>query len=290
MPDHMKRLIVNADGFGFGPGATQGVLDAIKAGGFITSVSVNANFPEAARVRELVEKHPQISVGVHLNPVVGRPCLPPQQVPTLVDSEGFFHGPEFRRRWQKGLISTDELRAEFLTQIEYIRDMAGDALTHLDSHQNLHLNYFDLFLEVARKSNIVRMRVNASIVGLEAADSRQRWLPYLRRPQLWLAHRYRRIQMRRARRAGMKMADALVTVGHAGVGGKATTEGWQNILANLPNGTFEIYCHPAYPDETLRRWAAYVSHREDELRVLSNPSLRETAKQKGVKLISFHDI
>ena len=44
--------MVNADGFGFGPGATQGVFDAL-AGGFISSVSVNANFPEATRVEEL---------------------------------------------------------------------------------------------------------------------------------------------------------------------------------------------------------------------------------------------
>ena len=46
MVSSRKRLIVNADGFGFGPGATQGIIDALREGKFITSVSVNANFAE----------------------------------------------------------------------------------------------------------------------------------------------------------------------------------------------------------------------------------------------------
>ena len=63
-----KRLIVNADGFGFGAGATQGILDAIREGHFISSVSVNANFPDAERIAELISEFPHVSIGVHLNP------------------------------------------------------------------------------------------------------------------------------------------------------------------------------------------------------------------------------
>jgi chitin disaccharide deacetylase len=285
-----KRLIVNADGFGFGPGATQGVVEAIERGGFITSLSVNANFPEAERIRELVEKHPTISVGVHLNPVVGRPCLPPAEVSTLVNSDGFFHGAKFRARWRQGRISAGELRAELTAQITRIREMAGAALTHLDSHQNLHLDYFGLFLEVARQTRVPCMRTNASLIGLELNHPWKRWGTYLRRPHVWLGHRYRRRQMRRARRSGMRMADALVTVGHVGAGNKSVMENWLRILANLPAGTYEIYCHPAYPDETLRRWATYVDDRLKELAILSDPRLVAAAEQAGVELISFHQL
>lgn len=64
--DSVRRLIVNADGFGFGPGATQAIFEAVAASGPITSVSVNANFPDAERLGEFVKQFPHISVGVHV--------------------------------------------------------------------------------------------------------------------------------------------------------------------------------------------------------------------------------
>src|SRR5918996_2315942 len=100
-----KRLIVNADGFGFGSGATQGIMDAIREGHFISSVSVNANFPEVERIRALVAEFPHVSIGVHLNPMAGKPCLPPDQVPSLVGKDGCLQNEQFPRLLRKGAIS-----------------------------------------------------------------------------------------------------------------------------------------------------------------------------------------
>jgi hypothetical protein len=111
-----KKLIVNADGFGFGPGATQGVMDAIREGKFISSVSINANFPDVEQVRELVTKFPHLSLGVHLNPMVGGPCLPADQAPSLVGPDGFFHGGSFLRLLRSGAIVFAELEAELDAQ------------------------------------------------------------------------------------------------------------------------------------------------------------------------------
>jgi len=60
-----KALIVKADGFGFGSGATQGILDAIN--------------------------------------MAGRPYLPPHRVPALVGSDGSFHEEDaFLRLLEEG--------------------------------------------------------------------------------------------------------------------------------------------------------------------------------------------
>ena len=286
-----KRLIVNADGFGFGPGATQGILEAIDGGGPITSVSVNANFAEAARVRELVERHPRVSIGVHLNPIVGEPCLAPAAVPSLVQPDGSFWNGQFRARWRSARIRRRELETEFDEQIRRVKALAGDRLTHLDSHQNSHLFYFRLFLRVARKWRIPFIRTNASLIALEAEDPRRaRRAAYLRRPDVALGHFYRRRQMRRAVRCGLRMADRLVAVGYGGVGNKAIPENWTRILRNLPEGTYEIYCHPGYPDAVLRRWATYAEPRRQELEILRTPALRCAAAEAGVQLISFLEI
>jgi predicted glycoside hydrolase/deacetylase ChbG (UPF0249 family) len=60
-----RRLIVNADGFGFTSGNNRGILECLPAG-LVRSVSVNANFPS---VREVVElrRFPDISVGIHFD-------------------------------------------------------------------------------------------------------------------------------------------------------------------------------------------------------------------------------
>jgi predicted glycoside hydrolase/deacetylase ChbG (UPF0249 family) len=286
-----KKLIVNADGFGFGPGATQGILDALEEGKFITSVSVNANFPEAERIREVVERFPKVSIGVHLNPMVGRPCLPPASVPSLVGSDGCLQGQTFIRRLKKGLVSMIELEREFDAQIAAVKDLAGDRLTHLDSQANSHLDYFDLFLSLALKWNIRCMRNNASLICMEAADPlRSRLSAYLRRPHVCAAHGYRRYQMQKARRSGLCMADALITVGYAGTGNKTDPENWRRILRNIPEGTFEVYCHPAYPDQTLQQWAVYCEERKSELQILRGAWLPAEAAAAGVELINFHDI
>jgi predicted glycoside hydrolase/deacetylase ChbG (UPF0249 family) len=287
----VKKLIVNADGFGFGPGATQGIFDALEEGKFITSVSVNANFPDAVRIEEIVRKYPRISIGVHLNPMVGRPCLPPESVPSLVGEDGCLLEHGFIRSLKKGSVSMLELEREFEAQISTVRGLVGDRLTHLDSQANSHLDYFDLFLKLAMKSDIRRMRNNASLICLESADPfLSRSLTYLRRPHVCAAHGYRRYQMQKARRRGLRMADALITVGYAGTGNKTDPENWRRILRNIPEGTFEVYCHPAYPDATLQQWAAYCWERRDELEVLRKPWLVEEAGTAGVALINFNDI
>lgn len=286
-----RRLIVNADGFGFGPGATQAIFDALAGGGPITSVSVNANFADAERTRELVVRHPRVSVGVHLNPVAGAPVLARTEVPTLVGPDGLLLGERFRRLWRGGRIRPEELEAEFEAQIERVRGWAGDNLTHLDSHQNSHLSYFDLFVDLARKWRIPFVRTNASVIGLEAPRPwLSRALAYARRPHVLAGHIYRRIQMRGAAAAGLRMADRLVTVGYAGTGNKAVEANWDRVLMNLPTGTSEIYCHPAYPDEILRRWATYTEPRARELEILRRPKLTELARSLGVRLVSFLDL
>ena len=88
----------------------------------------------------------------------------------------------------------------------------------------------------------------------------------------------------------MRMADDLVTVGYAGTGNKADLGNWLSILRNLSPGTHEIYCHPGYPDETLRRWSYYCDERAKELDILRRPELHDAARELGVEIISFDAI
>lgn len=286
-----KRLIVNADGFGFGDGATKAILELLDCGGFVTSISVNPNFSQAVQVTDLVRRHPGTSVGIHLNPLVGRPCLPPERIPTLVDDRGWFNRQIFFRRLWSGKLSLKELKAELIAQAERILALVGEHVTHLDSQGNSHLHYFGVFLSVAKELGIARIRNNASLICLESPQPRKaRARVYLRRPHVFVVHMYRRWQMLEARSRGFRMVDRLITVGYAGVGNKTLIDNWLRVLRNVPDGTYEIYCHPAYPDDTLQRWARYCNERRQELEVLRNSLLWEEALRNGVRLINYHQL
>ena len=88
----------------------------------------------------------------------------------------------------------------------------------------------------------------------------------------------------------MQMADNLVTVGYAGKGNKTDLSNWLRVLRNLPAGTHEIYCHPAHPDDTLRRWSYYCDERARELEIFRRPDLRDAARNLGIEIISFNSI
>ena len=236
-------------------------------------------------------QYPEISIGVHVNPIDGAPCLAPGRVPTLVGPDGLFHGRRFQSLWRSGKVARAELEAELDAQIGRIKEWVGNRLTHLDSHQNSHVRYFRLFLRLALRWRVPCIRNNASLIGLESEKPRlARAITYLKRPHVWFGHAYRKVQMRRARRTGLRMADRLITIGYAGKGDKADLETWLRLFRNLPEGIYEIYCHPAYPDDILRRWATYCEPRRQELEILRNPKLRDLAAAEGIRLISFTDL
>ena len=50
----MKRLIVNADDFGFSPNRNRGIIESVEKG-IVTSVSILVNFPAAEEAIDFVK-------------------------------------------------------------------------------------------------------------------------------------------------------------------------------------------------------------------------------------------
>ncbi|MEI6309089.1 MAG: ChbG/HpnK family deacetylase, partial [bacterium] len=204
----MKRLIVNADGFGFTLGCNKGVFEAIEKG-IVSSVSINVNFPPAEEAILLQERYPALSIGVHLNAIVGPPVSLPQEVQSLLDpaTGEFLGGREFTRRLTMGRIDRGELARELTRQVELARRW-GVRVSHIDSHQNRHLHptYFPVFLEVGKQAGIMKMRTHSYfLLCREGISGRRRF--YLRHPGRFLIHQLNRWNMARARRSGFLMAD-----------------------------------------------------------------------------------
>jgi predicted glycoside hydrolase/deacetylase ChbG (UPF0249 family) len=265
-----RRLIVNADDLGLSPGTNQGILEAHQKG-ILTSTTVMINMPDAeAGIRLLQREAPQMGIGLHLNVTTGKPVLPVEEVPSLVNASGEFpYNPKDPLAYLDNL-NLEEVRAEILAQFERFNQIAGRKPDHLDSHHHA-LYHFPTGL------------------GLLFDLSDAHHLP-LRAGCVWLvdaaydAPRYDELRE--------MVADALnpfwpdyfdARFYDSGV----TAENLRAILMNLPEGVTEMMCHPAHNDNLQQ---SYAAQREVELALLTDPALRPLAAEQGIELITFADM
>jgi predicted glycoside hydrolase/deacetylase ChbG (UPF0249 family) len=62
-------------------------------------------------------------------------------------------------------------------------------------------------------------------------------------------------------------------------------------VGSLPEGTWELVCHPGHCDAELRSIRTRLREsREQELRVLTSPAARQAVEAAGVELVSYADL
>ena len=143
---------------------------------------------------------------------------------SLLDRDGNFLYKSFARRFLRGEIRMDELKAELMAQIHRTRELAGVAFSHVDFHMGLHRmpRLYPLFLDVAVASGTGRIRTHRYRVGMEA-----RW-PRLRHAAHMLGRwdRLPEIRMEPARESpgavsGLAMPDHRIEITQMGGSGES---------------------------------------------------------------------
>ena len=86
------------------------------------------------------------------------------------------------------------------------------------------------------------------------------------------------------------MADRLISPAYLDESQKYNLGTWLGIFRHLPEGTSEIYCHPGYVDDTLRKYATYVEQREQEREILLSEEFKTGLSISNIELISFHQL
>ena len=63
------------------------------------------------------------------------------------------------------------------------------------------------------------------------------------------------------------------------------------ILERIPDGTWELVCHPGYDDADLAQAGTRLrASRVKELELLTAPALQETLERYEIKLLSYNDL
>jgi len=286
----VKRLIVNADGFGFTFGNNRAILEVLEHG-FVRSVSVNVTWPAVKEVSVLVRQFPHVSVGIHLNLSVGPPILPAKEIPSLVGANGEFLGaPEFRRRSLRRQFDVGEMKRELRSQIARLRYL-GVRVSHWDSHQGQHLypGFFEAVLAVARAEGILASRTHRYYL-IVPPGPRLRGVAvfYLRNPRQVVTHALAAQRMRTVRRAGIRLPDHRLVLAPLGPAAVYQPEAWNLLLSQAPEGLNFVECHPGYVDDDLRKFSTLLESRERERELFSDPLWGKRAAAAGVEVVSYH--
>ena len=233
----MLKLIVNADDFGLNPKINEEILRSYRDG-ILRSVSIMANGNSFIEAANLVKDY-EMDVGVHIALVDGIPVNEPSRVSSLINSEGQFlkDSNSFLKRYLLGRISLDDIKKEFALQIEKVIDH-GLKITHLDSHQHLH--------------------VLPQIFEIAKFFSSKYSIKYIRYPKEKFAiYMLKRCYCKQLRQlAALNFACSLVkkkitfTTDHfVGFyyGGRLNKQNLATLLKSLPSeGTCELMCHPGF--------------------------------------------
>jgi predicted glycoside hydrolase/deacetylase ChbG (UPF0249 family) len=258
----VRKLVVNADDFGFTRDVNQGIIEAHRNGILTatTIMSVGGAFDDAVR---LARENPSLDIGVHLV-LVGQPPFPMTVA-------------QLARAVMLGRIRIyEELSAQVRRVIE-----TGLKPSHLDTHKHTHLL--------------------PPVLDAVARISEEFKIPWVRRPfdfplqpggVSWkkravsrgfdvVRRRFERVLTRHGCRSTDHFAGFQIT-------GKFNATDVAELIRALPEGSTEFMCHPGICTAELRAARTRLKEaREQELRALTAPEARDALRDSGVELVTY---
>ena len=279
----MKKLIVNADDFGLTPGVNRSVIELRQAGA-LSSATLMATAEFFDDAVALAKANPVLEVGCHVQLVDGNAALPPAEIPSLCP-DGKSLRPSlgrFAADLYLGRIRASEIEAEAAAQIRRVQ-AAGLNVSHIDTHKHTHLfpKVLAPLLNAARACGVRAIRN-----PFEPAWARQvtPGASAVRKLEVALLNTRLRAFRRLVRQSGLATTDG--AIGVLATGTSNVPGAMQSLLAAIPEGTWELVCHPGYPDRHLER----VRTRLRGSRGQEHRALREMVPDCGVVLTSWRDL
>jgi hopanoid biosynthesis associated protein HpnK len=277
----LKQLIINADDLGLTLGVNRGIIRAFQAG-IVTSASLLVTGSAFEEAVALVRQNPELDVGLHLALVEERAVLGREVLPTLVDETGRLprtSGEFFRRAFRKR-INWDEVEREIAAQIGLFQK-TGLRFSHLNSHQHLHMfpPVFQIVRRLTRRIDNVWTRNSAGPWRKSPGILMGRWIKQLGLNLTCLSAR------------GLhgpplpQMPDGMFGFE---VSGCLTRSALEQILRKIPDGLYELICHPGEGDkETCRQYRHWGYRWAEELEALTASETRCLLEEQKIALTSF---
>jgi hopanoid biosynthesis associated protein HpnK len=285
----VPRLIINADDFGLTPGVNRGIVRAARTRG-VFSATIMAGSKSFSEAIALAKETPQLKTGCHVVLIDGQPVG--ENVPSLVGNTGRFRSSvkDFGRAALRNEIAAEDVRREAEAQIRKIQSQ-GITLTHVDTHKHTHV----------LPHILIPLLQAAKACGIHAV--RNPFEPF----RSWPLSRVMATPGSWARAAGVAGFRAFSAASRHAIQkeGMLTTDGSVGMMATgfldqkmltailraLPEGTWELVCHPGYADGDLKgAGTRLVESRQVELEALTSEETRKVIEERGIELISYANL
>jgi len=271
-PAGTKLIIIHADDLGETHAVNAAAIQALERGA-VNSASMMVPCPWFPEIADFAKSHPDADLGLHLTLTSERvyyrwgPVAPGDQVPTLIDENGYL-----RHDWDDHpRIDPKQVEIELRAQVERALRM-GVHPTHLDSHQyRLIMNGKELFDAMLRVAHGYKLPVFVT----------RDWFaqyPYL------------------ASSIGPDdvVLDHTVTI-DPDVPAQKWVDFYLTALKNLQPGVTEFVIHPGFDDGELRAatrerptWGAAWRQRDYDF--FTSEEFRQALQRENIKLITWREL
>src|SRR5215472_9001369 len=271
----LKRLVVTADDFGLSVEVNKAVRRA-HHDGILTCASLMMGAP-AVREAVAIAAADGLPVGLHLTLADGRPVLPPERVPDLVDADGAFRTNLGSLAVRLVLSSRALRQAQAECEAQMASFLATELeLDHVNTHHHFHLHpsILTIVIGLARRSRAPAVRVpfERRVPPYRYALLGATMAPWALRAR------------RRLRRAGIVTNDALFGLYDSG---SMTEAAWLRIAPRIRDGLTEIYCHPVLGETASPGELPSPEALTDELDALLSSTVRAALDDAGIRRVSF---
>jgi len=267
-----KLVIIHGDDLAETHAVNAASMKALESGA-INSASIMVPCPWFPEMVDYAKAHPDLDLGLHLTLTAERvyyrwgPVASRDKVPSLVDSNGYFH-----HDWSESThINPQEAEIELRAQVDRALAM-GLHPTHLDSHQyRLIENGPELFAAALRVARDYQLPLFVT----------RDWFPQ---------HAY----LEKSLAPSDVVIDHTVTI-EPSVKPENWNQFYREALKNLAPGVTEFVIHVAFDDEELKAatrerstWGAAWRQRDYDF--FSSPEFRQILKDQGIKLVTWREI
>lgn len=276
-------ILVNADDFGRHPLINRAVAECVEQGCLRSATLMPGGkaFDDAV---DTALAHSELGVGIHFTLVNGYPVLPPEEIPSLVTEDGVFYDDyiHFVKRFLSGKVHMEDVRRELAAQAEKMA-RTGLSLTHVDSHQHMHVlpGIFDAVLDAAAAIHIDAVRIPRTPLFAGASGSLGQLIGRAGLASLAF------LAGREAKRRRFRTPDHFAGI----VAGEAVNEPYfRAIIEQMKPGVTEVMMHPGTDTAALKKACRWEHDFEAERDAIISPDINILLKRENIGCINFNGL
>lgn len=273
-----RLLIIHADDAGMCHSVNMATIRAMEKG-VVTCASIMVPCPWMPEIAAYCREHPDADFGIHLTLTSEwdlyrwRPVAPIDQVPGLLDKEGFMHHSETdTARFARAAEVEQEIRAQIARARAF-----GIKPTHIDSHMGTLFigKFYPVYTKVGRDMGVMPMLVYPTPERIQQARDVFGFDAMATFAEL--------------KKQGFVFLDTLKE-GAEGSTLEARRKHYYDAFRALKPGVTEFIVHLSLNDDEIRHITGNWEARWNEYQIMTDPRTRELIDSLGIKLIGYKDL